>query len=188
MQPTNQKSSQFEKINTDEYVDIALKGVLNLYPQLATKIIEKDISDINWDGLERLYTIMTNQAESTLRACQFISETKRRFDFLDLKPEEQALLLAAETYLKTVPRFVDANKLTITNQARRILVDFLNESYATKIQLRVSELENEINNEPDENKKTRLKETKNSKIDMYRVELMLNAVNRERGEDVEMDA
>ena len=175
------------KISPDEYVDLAIKGVLNHYPNLSQKDTQT-LKSSDWAILKDLYTILVNQAEGVCEASGYISSTRRRLDFENLKPEELELLAAAEKYIKSIPRFVESSKMNIQNQARRFLIDFVEDSYSVKVGNFEYELDQEIEKEKDDKKKILLQNNKQQKIDFYRLRLMILAVNKDKGEDAEMDA
>lgn len=154
-----QKNSR--KIEPEEYVDMALKNVLNFNASVA----EKESLDLKHIMNMQIYLI--NQAETVLIGCGHINRKKKRFNEDELLPEEQKVFDALKDYYSTRKELFGAN---VERYAMRLLEQVVDGEYDSKVKFVENKLKEQVSKcEIDE-------QTKNLHLANYKYRLMLDAV------------
>lgn len=166
-------STTYQKaINPDEYVDIALKNVLNYN----AKIAEKDVVDLN--KVRDMVVYLVNQAENVCVGAGYINKRKRKLDFKDLDEHEQKLYEAAKIYFKSKPNIFGAN---IERLAARLLEEAVEGEYDSKVRFMRERLKQQVE----------VKELDEKSMDLqlanYKFQLMLDSVQSTKARRIDMN-
>jgi len=154
-----QKNSR--KIEPEEYVDMALKNVLNFNAGVA----EKESLDLK--HIQNMQIYLINQAETVLLGCGYINRKKKRFNEDELSVEEQMVFDALKNYYATRKELFGAN---VERYAMRLLEQVVDGEYDSKVNFVDNKLKEQVSKgELDES-------TKNLYLANYKYRLMLDAV------------
>jgi len=150
------------KIEPEEYVDMALKNILNYNASVAEK------ENLDLEKVKSMQIYLVNQAETVLLGCGFINKKKKRFSADDLTVEEQAVFDALKAYYKTKPEIFGVN---IENFAMRLMEQLVDGEYDTKVNFAKEKLKEQVERG----------ELSASSFELqlanYKLQLMLAAVN-----------
>jgi len=156
------KNIKSRKIEPEEYVDMALKNILNYNASVAEK------ENIDLEKIKSMQIYLVNQAETVLLGCGFINKKKKRFVADDLTLEEQAVFDSLKAYYRTKPDIFGVN---VEHFAMRLMEQLVDGEYDTKVNYARAMLEEQVA------KKELSQSSFELQLANYKLQLMLAAVN-----------
>jgi len=148
-------------INPDEYVDIALKNVLNYNARIA----DQQVIDLN--KVRDMVVYLVNQAENVCIGSGYINRKKKKLNFDDLNDAEKDLYEAAIKYFKTRKEIFGIN---IERFASRLLEEAVDGEYDSKVKYMREKLNLSVENKELDSKAADLQ------LANFKFQLMLDAV------------
>jgi len=150
-----------KQINPDEYVDMALKNVLNYN----AKLMEQNIIDLN--KVKDMVVYLVNLAENVCIGAGYINKKKKKLDMETLDEHETLLYESAMVYFKAQENIFGSN---IERFATRLLEQAVDGEYDSKVRYMREKL-----NASFESKEID-KSTEELQLANYKFQLMLDAV------------
>lgn len=151
-----------KQINHEEYVDIAVKNVLNYN----AKVAEKEVFDLNKIKDMQIYLI--NQAESVCIGCGFINKKKKKFNVEELSEQEAELYEALKKYFKSKEEIFGAN---IDRLASKMLQQAVDGEYDSRVAWMRAKLDESIEKGEID------KQTANLQLANFKFQLILDAIS-----------
>jgi len=148
-------------INPDEYVDLALKSVLNYNAKVA------DLAVMDLDKVKDTLVFLVNQAENVCIGSGYINRKKRKLETEELCPEEKQLYEAAMVYFKSKTNIFGSN---IERLATKLLEEAVDGEYDSKVSFMREKLSSLVE------KKELDDRTMDIQLANYKFQLMLDAV------------
>lgn len=163
---------QTKTISPDEYVDMAIKNVLNYNARVA----EKEVFDLAKVMDLQIYLI--NQCETTCIGCGFINRKKKKLDINNLDEHEKALYEAARKYFSSKEEIFGAN---VDRLATSMLEQAVEGEYDSKVSLMEARLQVKVD-------AGELKaDSRDMQLANYKFQLMLDAVNSSKSKRADFE-
>lgn len=150
------------QINHEEYVDMAVKNVL----EYNAKVAEKDVLDLSKIKDMQIYLI--NQAETVCIGCGFINKKKKKFNIEELDEHEVELYEALKKYFKSKEEIFGAN---VERFASRMLQQAVDGEYDSRVAFMRTKLDEAIE------RKEIDKQTANLQLANFKFQLILDAIS-----------
>jgi hypothetical protein len=158
------KNMKSRKIESEEYVDMALKNILNYNASVAEK------ENLDLEKVKSMQIYLVNQAETVLLGCGFINKKKKRFNADEITVEEQAVFDALKVYYNSKP---DIFGINVERFAMRLMEQLVDGEYDSKVNYAREKLKEQVAN----------KELSASSFELqlanYKLQLMLDAVKND---------
>ena len=151
-----------KQINHEEYVDIAVKNVLNYNANVA----EKDNFDL--EKIKDMQIYLINQCESVCIGCGFINKKKKKFNISELDENESELYESLKKYFKSKEEIFGAN---IERFASRMLQQAVDGEYDSRVALMQTKLDERISSGAID------KQTANLQLANFKFQLILDAIS-----------
>jgi len=150
-----------KQINPDEYVDIALKNVLNYNARVA----EQNIIDLT--KVRDMVVYLVNQAENVCIGSGYINRKRKKLSMEELSVDEKEFYEAAIKYFKSRKEIFGIN---VERMATRMLEEAVDGEYDSKVRFMKEKLKNGVDGKELDQQQADLQ------LANYKFQLMLDAV------------
>jgi hypothetical protein len=163
-----------EKINPDQYLDIAIKSILNLPNELMQKETDFDV-----DKYLRMKFILTEQLENIAIAMRKVKTTQQEYDPDALNESQKKLRTCLIDYFKENNPDIGVGSVPKAESVMRFILEG---AYPTRIELMRERLDKQVK------EGVFSQEIANAQLANYKLRLIIGAVNNSKVRVVDIDA
>jgi hypothetical protein len=160
-----------KQLNTDEYVDMAIRNVL----EVSSKAFEKDSFDLN--DVKNMKMLLINELENICIGSSLINKKKHRFDASNMDEHDKDLLEAATKYFAN--KYGHQGAIAI-NYAKSFLKANIEGDYDTKVRVAKEQIDSKGKEEG------RSQEFCDLQLSNYKLQLILSEIQRRKPKSVEL--